>query len=158
MGERLSIDFFGTLNVDDDVWIPFLEEAKRDDIEIHIISGLWEKDLKERLEVKGYYKHLHYDYLHSILAHLHDRGVDTFYDEGYDSWFSDNSLWWEAKSIICQRHKIKIHFDSDPRFRPFFKLIPTRFVLVNPALKEYIKKLTKVMESENEGGDELLIQ
>lgn len=154
MSESISVDFFGNLNTHYELWSEFLQEIRKDHVKVHIISGPWEDELFKRLEQNKYYRDVHYDYTHSILSHLRSRGMDTFYDEGYDSWYSQEGPWWESKAIICQQQKIKIHFDSERKFEPAFKLIPTRFIYVNYFVRQHIKSLTKMMELDTGDGIE----
>jgi len=55
-------------------------------------------------------------------------GLDIWYDEDHDSWYSAESPWWRAKARICKNNGISLHLDSDDRFAEAFKTVPTRFV------------------------------
>lgn len=154
MADSLSIDFFGTLDAHTDVWLPFMQYIMEDGVQIHIISGLWPDELKKRLESLGFYKDVHYDKVHSILQELHELGADTWYDEGNDSWYSDNDRWWKVKAEICKRYQIQSHFDDDGRFKPAFKHITTRFILVDYMIRCQIRFLTEQMEDEADAWEE----
>ena len=149
----LSIDFFGTLNNDYGLWTDFLKEIRRDDVKIHVISGPWQTELIDLLDKAGYHKGEHYDYAHSILSYLASIGADTFYDEGYDSWYSTQESWWSAKAEICKLHRIQVHLDSDIRFKDSFIDIPTRFVHIDKSVRDYIDTITNIMEAEAEDLD-----
>jgi len=157
MSGSLSIDFFGTLNNDYGLWTDFLEEIRRDDIKVHIISGPWKSDLIALLENAGFYKDTHYDHVHSILTYLSSIGADTFYDEGYDSWYSTQEAWWSSKAEICKMNGIQIHLDSDIRFSEAFDNIPTRFVHINRLVRDYVDHITHVMELEDVDYQETLM-
>lgn len=149
MADRFSIDYFGTLDEHNDVWLPFMEHIRKDGVRIHIISGLWPEDLKEKLNYHGFFKDVHYDELHSILHELRELGADTWYDENHDSWYSDKDRWWEIKAEVCKRYQIQTHFDDDARFKPAFKFIPTRFILVDYKVRCQIRHLVEQMELED---------
>ncbi len=124
----ISIDYFGTLGTYPSFWQELLAHAKSEDMKIYVISGPWPEDLIKQLESKGYIRGTHYDNVFSILSHLSGKGLEVWYDEDRDSWQSHGIAWYRSKSEICQKIRSRIHFDSDPRFGPDFKTVPTRFV------------------------------
>lgn len=124
----ISIDFFGSLSKNTTFWQELLGYAKEEGTKIHIISGLWQADLKIKLDYNGYIREVHYDSIHSILSYLHSEGLETWFDQDHDSWYSGQNEWWTAKARICQEIGCQIHFDSDIRFAAAFAGIPTRFV------------------------------
>lgn len=127
----ISFDFFGSLARRPIFWREFLKYLKLEGMKIHIISGPWPADLTRRLESHGYKPKIHYDEIHSILTYLSDLGVDTWFDEKHDSWYSDNDAWWVSKAAMCKSISAQIHFDSDLRFGKAFTYIATRFVSTN---------------------------
>jgi hypothetical protein len=149
MSGHISIDFFGSLNKDYELWSDFLEEIRRDGVKVHIISGLWLPDLANKLEAAKYYQDTHYDYIHSILNYLSSVGEDTFYDEGTDSWYSTQEAWWSAKAEICRLNRIQVHLDSDIRFKESFLNVPTRFILINEPIRDHVDWVTHVMEMDD---------
>jgi hypothetical protein len=154
MAENLSVDLFGTLDTFPELWLPFLKEVRRDGVKVHVVTGPWPTETTKVLRKHGYVRDVHYDSTHSILHYLYERGQDTFYDEGDDSWYSHEVLWWESKAEICKQNQIKVHFDSDGRFRKHFDNVPTRFIFINQKVKDYIKKETILMESDCAWDDE----
>lgn len=155
MGENLSVDFFGTLDTFPELWIRFLKEIRRDGVKVHVISGPWPEETTKRLQEHGYVKDTHYDFVHSIVDLLYQRGDDTFYDQDHDSWYSSREfIWWEAKAEICKQNQIKVHFDNDGRFRKYFDKVPTRFIFISQRVKDHIKKMIIMMERENYWDDE----
>jgi len=125
---KISFDFHGTLSRTPSFWQELLRFIKSKDVEIFIISGYWPHKLREKLGSKGYIKEIHYDNVFSILSHLSNKGMDTWYDEDQDSWQSGQNEWWAAKAEICKSMNCQIHFDNDIRFAPAFENIATRFV------------------------------
>jgi len=124
----ISTDFFGNLNKKPVFWRELLKFAKLEGTKIYVISGLWPKELVEKLEFSGYTRGIHYDGVYSILSHLSKKGLDTWFDEDHDSWYSEKNDWWNAKAEICQEINCQTHFDSDIRFSAAFEDIPTRFI------------------------------
>jgi len=124
----ISVDFFGTLNQNEDFWKELLKYAKLEGIQVCVISGPWEPTLFDMLEFLGYTEKVHFDRVFSILGHLTNKGLDTWFDETDETWHSDAKAWWYTKAEICKRIGSHIHFDSNSRFGEHFKNIPTRFV------------------------------
>lgn len=124
----ISIDFYGNLNQDPDFWQKFMGYAVEEGHKIYIIAGPWPKELLEKVEFGGYRRNTHYHAVHSVLEHLSRSGFGCFLDEDHDTWYSDEVEWWRAKAQICKELNVSIHLDSDNRFAPAFKQVPTRFV------------------------------
>ena len=140
----ISIDFFGNLNEEPVFWKEFLRLVKAERTKIYIISGLWSKDLAEKLESDGYIRKIHYNNIYSILSHLSNKGADVWFDENHDSWYSEKQGWWSAKAEICQKIGSQTHFDNDLRFAPEFGNIATRFVhTLNPDNRKLINRWHK---------------
>ena len=146
----ISVDYFGSLTIRPIFWQNLLKFAKLEGTKVCVISGLWQKDLVEKLEFGGFTREIHYDTVYSILSHLSNKGLDTWFDEDHDSWYSDKNDWWGAKAEICNKIKSQVHFDSDIRFADAFEHIPTRFVyLGNDDNKKLINQWQKDLESAN---------
>lgn len=129
----ISIDFFGNLSAKPFFWQELLKFAKEDGIKIYVISGPWPDIINRKLTNLGFVRKIHYDGVYSILSHLAGKGLDTWYDEDYDSWYSTRNDWWTAKAEICQDMGCKMHFDNDLRFSTAFENVATRFVhTLNP--------------------------
>ncbi len=124
----ISVDFFGTLNSNSIFWKELLKYAKLESIQIHVISGPWKDNILEMLEFLRFIKEVHFDDVSSILNHLVSKGLDTWFDEEKDSWYSDKDAWWAAKAEICKKIGSHVHLDSNAKFGEFFKNIPTRFI------------------------------
>lgn len=127
---NISIDFFGTLNEDADVWQDFMKYLMEDH-KIYVVSGPWPKDLEEKLRFGGYKKNIHYTGIFSILDYLSKGGWGVWFDEDHDSWYSHETAWWVAKAQICQNNQIALHVDSDIRHAKAFNRVSTRFVHLN---------------------------
>jgi len=146
----ISIDYFGTLDTYPSFWQEVLEYVRLEGMEVYVVSGPWPKDLIEKLEFKGYTRGTHYDKVFSILSHLSGKGLEVWYDEDRDSWQSHGIAWYRSKSEICKKVRSRIHFDSDPRFGPDFKSVPTRFVHTDcKARKAEIEKWHKALKLAN---------
>jgi len=124
----ISVDYFGTLNSNPEFWREFLELIMLEGHKVYVISGPWQKELKERLEAIGYKDGEHFTNTCSLLQHLHMSGYDVWHDEDHDSWYSQKTPWWLAKAEICKELGCSIHFDSDIRFANAFQNIATRFI------------------------------
>lgn len=146
----ISIDYFGSLNIRPLFWQDLLKFAKLEGIKVCVISGLWQKDLVEKLEFGGFTREIHYDTVYSILSHLSNKGLETWFDEDHDSWYSDKIGWWHAKAEICQKIGCQVHFDSDVRFADAFRNIATRFIYTGDKNnKNLIGQWRKDLESAN---------
>ena len=153
----ISVDFFGNLNKDQDFWQELLKYARIEGIKVHIISGLWPKELDEKLEYQGYIKKVHYDHTESILSYLNGKGFDTWFDENHDSWYTHSAEWWRAKAKMCEEIGVRIHFDSDNRFRPEFRKVSTRFICTSFAdEKSLVKSWHHELKLANTFDDEYL--
>jgi hypothetical protein len=124
----ISVDFFGNLNADADFWQEFLGYVVEEGHKIYVISGPWPNRLGELLTQGRYIVDKHYHAGYSILSHLSKKGHHFWFDEDHDSWYSHEYDWWKAKAEICQMHNVSLHLDSDNRFAPAFRGIPTRFL------------------------------
>lgn len=148
----ISIDYFGTLNQRPAFWQEFMKFAKLEGTKINVISGLWEKALTEKLEFSGFTREVHYDSVYSILSHLSKNGIDIWFDENQDSWYSAESAqndWWDAKAEICQEINCKMHFDNDLRFGKAFENVATRFVHTNRNNMKLIRQWSAALKLAN---------
>ena len=124
----LSIDYYGSLNKNATFWQELLKYVKLEGIKVYVMSGNWPKYISEKLTHEGYVEEIHYDSVASVLSHLSSKGLDTWLDEEHDSWYSEESAWWDAKASLCKELGCQIHFDSDIRFAKAFVGQPMRFV------------------------------
>ena len=124
----ISVDYFGNLDKYSVIWLELLKYVKLEGIKVYIISGPWPNHITNRLEAEGYKRRVHYDDVFSILSHLSLKGLETWFDETHDSWYSDSERWWAAKAEICKEISSQIHFDNDIRFKDAFRHIATRFI------------------------------
>lgn len=154
MTDTLSIDFYGTLDKDPELWQDFMSLMRLRGINIYVISGPPIKDIEIELERLGFTYEVHYDGVYSIVSDLLGCGTHCWLDEDHGSWYSDEGLWWHRKSVICDRLSISIHIDSDHRFGRFFTYIPTRFINVSKTFSNQIRKMVNEMREEDGGWDD----
>ena len=154
MTDTLSIDFYGTLDADPELWQDFMSLMRLREINIYVISGPPMNDIGRGLEYLGFNYEVHYDGVYSIVSDLLNSGNHCWLDEDHDSWYAGEGLWWQRKSIICDRLGVSIHIDNDIRFGKFFTCIPTRFVYANKTFLLQIRKMISMMRSEDGDWDD----
>jgi len=137
----LSIDFFGTLDKDTAFWKEMLGYIRTEGIKVYIVSGLWPKELTERLGSFGFGYDVHYDDVASIFSYLAQESMEVWFDEFQDCWKANSQDWYNAKAKICKKLQSRVHFDNDINFEKAFFNVATRFVhLEDEANKLEIKK------------------
>ena len=154
MTDTLSIDFYGTLDRDPELWQSFMSLMRLREVNIYVISGPPMESIGRGLEYLGFVNEVHYDGMYSIISDLMSAGNNCWLDEDHDSWYSEEGLWWQRKSIICDRLGVTAHIDSDARFGKFFAYIPTRFIHVNKAFLIQIRRMISEMKSEDGSFDD----
>jgi hypothetical protein len=150
---RIGIDYFGTLNKNTDLMRKFLAKLTASEIEIFIISGASEIQLKSTLLAQSFFKEKHYTEAITIESYLRQRNIHLTYkmDGSYNT---QPYLFFGSKSIICKEKQITTMVDSDYRFKKFFdcKNCGTRFVLSTHVFgifaKNYVEE--KIGEEEAE--------
>lgn len=154
MTDTLSVDFYGSLTKDPDLWQDFMQGMRLRGNNIYVISGPPRTELERGLEYLGFIHEVHYDGVYSIISDLMDAGQHCWFDEDHDSWYTNEGLWWQRKAIICDRLSVSIHMDSDMRFRNFFRHIPTRFAHIDNRFLIQIRKISHQMKQEDSDWDE----
>lgn len=108
---NIMFDLHGVIGDYPETFKPLMQLLKTSGHKIFICSGPDCKTIKEELDFLGYYQNTHYDEIISIYEHLLNLGVTFEFDECNRPW-TDETIWWNSKSLICKKYKIKIMIDD----------------------------------------------
>lgn len=154
MTDTLSIDFYGTLDKNPELWQNFMLLMRAQDTSVCVISGPPKENIEKGLEHLGFIHGVHYGRACSIISDLMAGGNHCWFDEDHDGWYSSEGLWWQHKAIICDRLGISTHIDSDARFGKFFAYIPTRFIHADRTFLIQVRRMVIEMGLESEDQDD----
>jgi hypothetical protein len=148
VGQRLSIDLFGTLDTHQNLMQEFLSKVKASGIRVYIITGAFNTFANQRLQELNFREKIHYDLVISIPSYLINHQI-SFVHTAAGKHVCDEAIWWKAKSQICKDMKIAVHLDTDYRYRQGFEGTKSRFIYVAETAIAGIEEL--VLNSNKKG-------
>ena len=129
VGQRLSIDLFGTLDTHQNLMQEFLSKVKASGIRVYILTGAFNSYANQRLQELNFREKIHYDLVVSVPSYLINHNV-SFVHTAAGKHVCDERAWWPAKAQICKDLKIAVHLDSDYRYRQGFEGTKSRFIYI----------------------------
>ena len=127
--KKIGVDYHGVINVNPDFFQKFNALAIKQNIDISVISGGHERDVRLYLEDH----HILYNHIFSLLDYFTSKNMVTFYEDG--SFFVANDVWNRAKARYCFENNIDVHIDDSMLYGTYFQ---TPFCLYSNTLKNCV--------------------
>lgn len=116
---KIAFDIHGTIAKNPEVFKPMMDAYVNSGVEVFIISGPPEEQIRPELIKLGYFESIHFqkDNVISVVDYLRfNTDVPMRQDEkGY--WWCDELYWWDSKGILCEKFEIDIIIDNDMRYK-----------------------------------------
>ncbi len=112
---KIAFDFHGVIEAYPEKFQKLLISLKVEN-EIIILSGPPYDQIKEELWKSGYYRHIHFEHIISVVDWIKKQGVDMYQHED-GSWYCSDSIWWSSKARICEQYDIEMLFDDKVEYK-----------------------------------------
>jgi hypothetical protein len=113
---KIGIDIHGVIDLKPAFFRTFIDRARANGHEIHIITGGQKKPkLLNQLKDLG----INYDYFFSVSDFLIEQGVPVHFEDSNNPWF-DIDQWNKIKSMYCAKQEINIHIDDSDQYGKYF--------------------------------------
>ena len=132
--KKIGFDIHGVIDKNTALLSKIINELKKNDYEIHIITGSLISD-KLITELKSY--NINYDKLFSILSYHLNKETEMWKDEKGDLWLDDD-IWNKTKGEYCSENNFEFHLDDTRIYGEYFN---TPFGHITP-----IKENPRILE------------
>jgi len=113
---KIGLDIHGVIDRKPAFFRAFIDRARANGHEIHIITGGQKKPkLLKQLEDLG----IKYDYFFSISDFLIQHGVPVHFKDSNNPFF-DTKEWDKVKGQYCKEQGIDLHIDDSPEYGKHF--------------------------------------
>jgi hypothetical protein len=116
---KIAFDIHGTISKDPDVFKPMMEALVNSGVEVFIISGPPEEQIRSELTKLGYFESIHYQRCNvlSVVDYLRFNSSIPMTQDEKGHWWCDDFYWWESKGILCDNFKINMIIDNEMRYK-----------------------------------------
>lgn len=115
---KIGLDLHGIINTHPSFFSALTQSLKKDNHEIHILTGSHLKENKIEEELKNY--GIAYTHIFSIADfHRENKTADMWYDTNGEPWISDLD-WDKTKADYCEKNKIDFCIDDTARYANHF--------------------------------------
>lgn len=146
--KKIGVDYHGVISANPDFFQKFNALAIKQNIEVTIISGGDEKDVRLFLLDHD----IQYSHIFSLLDYFKKQNMVTFYEDG--SFFVSNDVWNKAKARYCFENNIDVHIDDSMLYGAYFQ---TPFCLYSNVLQSCALIKKNIPIKFNQSPDQVLI-
>lgn len=117
------------------------------DIEVYVMSGPEESEIRQELNKLGYLEDLHYDKIFSIVDYLKEIKDPNLYQDENKHWWTLEKTWWSSKGKFCEREGVHTVFDDKIEY---YRYMPAgvKFYLIERNMKKD-PEMSKIRKSLN---------
>jgi hypothetical protein len=119
--KKIAVDLHGFLDTYSEGLKAMLVYLRDTGIEIHVLSGPPETEIKEQLDALGYALNVHYDAVFSIADYLKFTNDPDLYQDDRGRYWTTDEKWFRSKALYVALTGIDTIFDDKEEY---FKYMP----------------------------------
>ena len=116
---KMAFDIHGTIGTSPFIFIPIMKTYVSAGIEVCIISGPPEEQIRQELFDLNYFEGIHFnnDGVYSVVDYIKQETNVQMEQNPNGSWYCDEDLWWKTKGSMCDHYNIDMITDNDLRYK-----------------------------------------
>ena len=118
---KLGIDIHGVLDTIPNIIKPIMRSMVNDCHDVHIITGIPFKYVKDKLDELGVVKGVHYTHFFSVEEWLIENGIKPIRTNKKGRFEYDSKTWDECKAYYCNTHNIGLMIDDSKVYGNYFR-------------------------------------
>ena len=117
----VGVDIHGVLDTIDYILKPIMKALVKDNISLHIITGIPFKYVKDKLDELGVVKDVHYTHFFSVEEWLIKNNIKPIRTNSKGRNEYPNKLWDRVKGDYCKKHNIGLMLDDSDVYEKYFR-------------------------------------
>lgn len=116
---KIAFDIHGTIDKNPEIFKLQMELMIDSGIEVFIISGPPEEQIRAELARLGYFESIHFqkDNVLSVVDYLRFNSILPMTQDEKGHWWCNDFHWWQTKGILCDNFKIDLIIDNEIRYK-----------------------------------------
>ncbi len=116
---KIGFDVHGVIDTHPELYSALSHALVSADHEVHIITGVKEASIKDKLDNVWNIKYTHF---FSIYQQMEDQGYTIEHGDCDHPWF-DHDTWDKAKAQYCKWNNVDLHIDDSPKYGEHFSTL-----------------------------------